>query len=301
MRSTNDPAHPIECIGTKVLYNLDDGVPASKWVRQEVKGLKTHDAPQMASALVVNQKGRGLLVEDHIGYMASGANSIYKNGTGTFLVSSSASVGANAGGFSVIPANFRKCCALFTARRTIKRTWLNWQDEYSAPNEQHPDYEQWNTDAIVYSLFNPKSNQSSLRDIAYKGKTWQIHNQWFWLARQRMITLADEQHNDAVYQDARTDAERYVHTTLAALTLTADAQAVLDKATDLLVKTFEYRERAADEHPEWHSNTWDAGWYQVKLLLKQHLPADLKAFQVLYHKLGNRLREGVYTLGFLRK
>jgi len=273
-------------------------VPASKWVRQEVKGLKTHDAPQMASALMVKQKGRGQSVTGQLGYLVTVADNVYKNDTDVFFVSECSSM---ANGLSVIPANFRKCCALFTARRTIKRTWLNWQDEYSAPNEQHPDYEQWNTDAIVYALFNPKSNQSSLRDIAYKGKTWQIHNEWFWLARQRMIELANEHKNTAVYQDAHTDKDRFVYTTLQTLTLTADARAVLDKATELLVKTFEYRERAADEHPEWHIQTWDASWYQVKLLLKQYLPADLKAFQVLYRKLEDRLREGVYTLGFLRR
>jgi hypothetical protein len=36
-------------------------------------------------------------------------------------------------------------------------------------------------------------------------------------------------------------------------------------------------------------------------LLKQYLPADLKAFQVLYRQLEDRLREGVYDLGFLRR
>jgi len=189
----------------------------------------------------------------------------------------------------------------FTARRTIARDWMNWQDEYQAPNEQHPDYPQWNNDAIVYSLFNTKSNQSSLRDIAYKGKTWQIHNEWFWLSRKTILDLANKHHNDAVYQDARTDKDRFVYTTLQSTSLSPDAKAVLDKATELLEKTFEYREMAADEHPDWCINAWDSGYYQVKLLLKQYLPADLKAFQVLYRQLEDRLREGVYDLGFLRR
>jgi hypothetical protein len=230
--------------------------------------------------------------------MVTAADNVYKNSTDVFLVSECSSM---AHGLSVIPANFRKCCSLFTARRSIGRTWENWQDEYSAPNELHPDYVQWNDDAIIYSLFNTKSNQSSLRNITYKGKTYQIHNEWFWMPREWMVELANKHHNEAVYEDARTDTDRYVAQLMPNLVLSPDARAVFDKASELVNKTFEFREIANDEHPEWHIQTWDAGYYQVKLLLKQYLPAELKAFQVLYKQLEDRLREGVYELGFLRK
>jgi len=285
-------------LGQKTLYNTDGRLPASEWVRQEVEGLKTFDAPQIASALVVKQSGRGRSVEGHIGYLTTVANCVYKNGTDVFFVSECSSM---ANGLSVIPANFRKCCALFTARRTIGRTWENWQDEYRAPDDIYPDYEQWNDDAIVYSLFNTKSNQSSLRNVEYKGKTWQIKNSWFWLPRERMIQLANEHGNDAVYQDARTDSDRFVHKALRDLTCSADARAVLNKATGILGETFAFRGMADDEHPEWQVNTWDAGWYQVKLLAKRYTPELLEEFRKLYKKFEGRMREGVYTFGFLRK
>jgi len=92
-----------------------------------------------------------------------------------------------------------------------------------------------------------------------------------------------------------------VHTLLKTTVLSPDAQAVLDKATELVAKTFEYREMAADEHPEWQIQTWDASWYQVKLLLKQYLPLELKAFMEIYRVMEARLREGVYEFGFLRR
>jgi hypothetical protein len=116
-----------------------------------------------------------------------------------------------------------------------------------------------------------------------------------------MVELANKHHNEAVYEDARTDTDRYVAQLMPNLVLSPDARAVFDKASELVNKTFEFREIANDEHPEWHIQTWDAGYYQVKLLLKQYLPAELKAFQVLYKQLEDRLREGVYELGFLRK
>jgi len=303
-RSSDDLARPVESFGEKVLYNLDGKEPCSKWVREEIKGLKAFDAPQMASALNVKQVGRGLSASGSIGCLVSGSNSVYKNGTGTFILSSCATVGPNAGSFSVIPVNFRKCCALFTARRTITgkhANWINDKDEYQAPNEKHPEYEQWNTDAIVYSLFNTASNQSSLRDVEYKGKLWQIKNEWFWLPRQKILALADNQGNDEVYQDAKTYKDRYVYGILGDLSLSPKAQVVLDKATELVEKTFEYREMANDEHPEWCINTWDAGYYQVKLLLKAYMRDELKAFSMLYKELSDELREGVYEFGFLRR
>jgi len=67
-----------------------------------------------------------------------------------------------------------------------------------------------------------------------------------------------------------------------------------------VIKTFEYRELADDAHPEWHINTWDAGWYQIKLLLKAYMPDELKAFRRQYKSFEDRMREGVYTFEFLR-
>lgn len=60
------------------------------------------------------------------------------------------------------------------------------------PNTEHPDYAQWQSDCIVYSLFNSKSQQSSLRSVYYNGKDWDIYNEFFWLSRNRMLQLAEQ-------------------------------------------------------------------------------------------------------------
>lgn len=83
--------------------------------------------------------------------------------------------------------------------------------------------------------------------------------------------------------------------------LSPDAQAVLDKARELVVKSFPLREMFNQEHPEYHINTWDAGWYQIKGLLKEYMPDDLKEFNKLYKEFEDRLRPLVYELGFLYK
>ena len=89
--------------------------------------------------------------------------------------------------------NFDRVISLFTARKLITgsyATWINCKDEYMIPNTEHPDYAQWQADCIVHSLFNTASNQSSLRNIEYNGKTWNIFNEFFWMSREDIYELA---------------------------------------------------------------------------------------------------------------
>ncbi len=41
------------------------------------------------------------------------------------------------------------------------------------------------------------------------------------------------------------------------------------------------------EHPEYFLNTWDDGWYQIKLILKKYLKEDLLDFNESTNKLYN--------------
>jgi hypothetical protein len=52
---------------------------------------------------------------------------------------------------------------------------------------------------------------------------------------------------------------------------------------------------------KYHLNTWDAGWYQIKLILKQFYQDDLREFTKKYKEFEDRMRPLVYELGFLRK
>jgi len=291
----------VETFDKKVIYNLDNGFSCGDWVREGVKGRKTYDTPQLTSAIVVRQDGKGRVVKEAIGYSSNERNSIYVNRTGVVLLSGGYRHGD---GLSVAEVNFRRCCALFAARKTIMgnyATWINQKDEYIAPNEFHPDYEQWNNDSIVYSIFNNSSHQSSLRNVKYKNKIWQIKNEWFWMSRQEMLDLADKYDNEDVYNDSRKDEDRFVYKELQVLKLSPDVQVVLDKAIELVRKTFGLREMVNYEHSEWNICTWDAGWYQMKKLLKGYMPQELKEFQVLYKEFEDRMREGVYEFGFLRR
>lgn len=291
----------IKNIDVKTIYNLDNSIKASDWVRKDIKKLKSHrNCIQMKSALNPSLDGklRGSDITGSIGYFHNNANNVYYNAQ---LVGLYSTVFSGANGLPIISENYKKCIALFTARKTIKGNWINDKDEYSIPDELHPDYEQWNNDAMVYSLFHSSSQQSAMQDIEWQDKSWDIKNEFFWLSKDRMLALGEEYHFDALQRDTRNDSERFLYEQLQSTQLSPDAQELLDKATELIEKTFEYRRNMNESHPEYNLQCWDAGWYQIKIILKEYLSEDLKEFRVMYKAFEDRMREGVYKFGFLRE
>ena len=66
------------------------------------------------------------------------------------------------------------------------------------PNESHSLWQQFQYDSLVYSLFNTSSNQSSLRQIKYKEKLWDIKNEFFWISKSEIMELAENKFFDDV-------------------------------------------------------------------------------------------------------
>ena len=292
----------IRTIGTKTLYNMDNKKTATPWAKEEVKGIKKNKSViQVKSAL--NPSGKcANIIDESIGYFQVGRNSVRSNDGPIGLYST---ICNHPYGPSVILSNYKKCIALFTAKRTITEDWINQNDGYYVPNTTHPHYEQWNNDAIVYSLFNTSSQQSSLRNIQHDNKSHDIKNEFFWLSKDHMLKLGETHYYDALQHDVANDHERFIYTQLQNTSLSPDAQQVLDKATELLDKSFEYR-KEFNETPtklgtDKNLQCWDAGWYQIKLILKEYLPEDLVTFNKLYANFETRMREGVYEFGFLRR
>jgi len=289
----------IEIIGEKQIYNADNHIKASEWVREPIKGLKTFDAPNLTSALSIKEVNtRGMLMEDSIGYFYNNSNNVDKNDQNVGLFSSPF---AAAHGLSTRAENFVRCTSLFSARRLVQKNWINWADEYMKPNTEHPLWQEFENDSIVYSLFESKSNQSSLRQVEYKGKLWDIKNEFFWMSREEMMSLANENGNDHCYQDANVSSDRYVYNLLQGITLSEEAQAVLDKACELVRKTFKYRMMFDENNENYQINNWDASFYQMKPLWKEYAKEDFEEFKELYKKLADKMLPMVYEVGFLRK
>ena len=291
----------IKVVDEKVVYNVDGQKTASLWVKEDVKKFKTEDAPQMTSGINYkpNKDGcRGNLVKNAIGFFYNNSNNVDKNAQNVGMFTSCFSSGT---GCSILPINFTRCTSLFAARKLIEKNWVNSKDEYLAPNTEHPKWQEFENDSIVYSLFNTSSNQSSLRQIEYKGKKWDIKNEFFWMSREEMMLLANENGNDVCYQDANVSTDRYVYNLLQNITLSNEAQLVLDKACELVRKTFKYRMMFDEDNENYQINNWDCGWYQIKTLAKEYAKDDFEEFKTLYKKLSDKMLPMVYELGFLRK
>ena len=293
----------IKAIGNKVVYNVDNDVKASDWLRTELKEIKEKKVlfPHLSNPLRVVEKENQTLLSNSLGSICALANNVDKNVQGVAIFSSIQTQGTACISNSIIQQNFNKVVALFSARKLVESNWTNSQDEYLAPNEEHPQYQEFVNDSIVLSLFNSHSQQSSLRQIEYKGKLWDIKNEFFWMSKNEMMALANENGNDHCYNDARVSSERYVYTLLQGITLSEEAKAVLDKACELVRKTFKYRMMFDEDNENYQINNWDASFYQLKALWKEYAKEDFEEFKELYKKLSDKMLPMVYELGFLKK
>lgn len=301
----------------KVIYNMDNKESISDWIRKDVKKLRAEDAPQLKSALNwLEEPSRGNLVPGSLGYLVDSGNNVNENTSRVFWLTCCRGAGH---GISCLDVNFNECCSTFAARRLISgeyATWINSADEYMIPDISHPKYPEWQNDSIVYSLFNNKSNQSSLRNIYYNGKTWNIFNEFFFMSVDAIEKLADgsaaralnipDFTNESVLDDIdKYGKDRYVYKRLKELKdnnlLSPEALAVLTRAENLVISSFRYRKDFNESNPEYHINSWDAGWYQIKGMLKKYDKAGLDEFTKLYKRLADKMRPMVYELGFLYK
>lgn len=291
----------IEKIGEKNIYNVWNNKLMSEWVREPIKGIK--DKPiiklNINGAISIKENDTAIL-PSAFGYFHNNANSIQYNCTYVGLYSSTFASGH---GISICKENYNRCVMGFTARKLIEGNWINDKDEYLAPDENNPIYKQFEVDSVVYSLFNSSSQQSSLRNVEYKGKLWNIKNEFFFMSKQELEDLANTYSNQECYNDVHTDSDRYVYKYLQEHydELSDDAKEVLESAKELVRKSFKYRAMFDEEESKYQINNWDCGWYQIKAMLKMYMPDDLKAFQVKYKAFANRLRPLVYELGFLKK
>ena len=284
----------------KILYNCDRVEKANIIFKEKEKN--DIILPPIKSYITIESKKEKLGCSTAIGYINNHSNNLMQQQV-VFLASSVISANGNK---AITPDKFNSVMNLFTARKAVQQNWVNDKDEYLAPNEQHPKYEQFTHDSIIYSLFNNSSQQSSLRQVSYKDKLWDVKNEFFWMPKNVILAYAEEHHYDKLYKDARTSDDRFVYKKLYGpdevyKKLSPDAKEVLDMANELLVKSLDMRKLISENHPEYHLDSWDAGYAQLKLVWKEYFKDDFNLFRSKYKAFEDRMRPLVYELGFLKK
>lgn len=300
-RNKTDFAHTIyenDCgeavmLGKHTLYNIDGNVVGNQWAkgnfaRTQCRTVSTTNGINMIESNHKSNNGR--LLPNAIGYSYSDSNRVSKNGQGVGLYSTSMSC---CGGYSITEDNFDRICALFTARRTIVGNWINDNDMYSAPDMDSELYQAFVKDSYVYSMFNPKSNQTSVKG-EINGESYDLKNQFYPFSKRETYEMLGLN----IPMNFK-DETRFIKSKLT--NLSTEAQSVLDCFKECIVATANVRKAYGEVHPELQVARWDCGWRQLKDLFKEHCNEQFTKLREAYKVLETKLRPQVYELGFLKK
>ncbi|MBU3182773.1 hypothetical protein [Clostridium psychrophilum] len=102
--------------------------------------------------------------------------------------------------------------------------------------------------------------------------------------------LANQNYNDDIFQDTKLfQGERFIYMDLNKRTLSIEGRKVLEKAREVLVKSFKYIGEFNIANLKYQINTWDAGWYQIKALIKKYMKSGLKQFDEIFNELSTKM------------
>lgn len=288
----------IENIGKKKIYSLDKSKRLSSWIKLKNDKNKNKKSVMLKSGVGIENKTFNAQKND-LGYLINDSNNIYANTKGVYIINSK--VKRHVKTTAIRKENFDKAVTIYAARAAIKSEWYTQIDEYCIPSERILQNEEWLGDALIYSIFSIKSNQSSLRNLIVDNESYNIFNEFFYISNKEVKNKADECSNSDLYNDAsRFKGERFVYLKLNEMNLSIEAKSVLDKAKKLTLDSIKYREEFNTMHENNFINSWDAGWYQIKKLLKIYMSDELDEFNKLFNILEEKIVKNIYKFKILK-
>jgi hypothetical protein len=279
--------HPI---GEKRYYYKPNSELLTNWMRrQEPNQLQVIPLINAVTpTLQITGVRRTTWSDGAIGHMLSDSNDLQgANQTGLF--SSVHSIG-HKGGFYVTPDNLWQAAVVFAVRRLIKPTWINDRDQFLQPTAPLP--EEFNTDCLIWMLFNGSNLTASANGLEWNGRQWSIVNHFI------PFTEAE------VGAPERFESDFMVRY-LADKKLSLEAQTVLN-AGRVLWQAYFAETAPHNVREELKLNRPDVGWYQIRNALKKRneagdsAPVDFTHFEAAYKALSEKLVPQVYALGFLK-
>lgn len=209
--------------------------------------------------------------------------------------------------------SFSRAVVNFSIRRSVYNDiaksnllWVRDKDIFTTPSKDllTPEFI---ADCVVFSLFDTQSNQTSLRDYQYKGKSYTVVNEFFPYSVDSMEELAEEHHNADIQDDVIGHSNRFVYQWLEDHKddISEEAQALLDEAWSLIEDSFPYREQFFQENPRYQINTWDAGWLQVRRMIfgRDRTTDDFldrkESFDKTLNTLGDKIAQSAYKDGVI--
>lgn len=286
----------------------------NKWIERP-KTVKVF--PPFSSALNVNAEKKDLRDRVAQGFLCSlcaKSNDMQNNNSVALFSGPYGSAGA----FSVTKDNFIKSMIIHAVRKNAKGDWSNDRDQFYIPYHMYfhnevinqigykegetPEFPQnLANDCVVWSLFASSNQTVALRDVRYKDKVYQIHNNLFpfTISQVKKWTISDP---DIALTIMAEDEDRF-----AAVWVKENYENLSLAAKDVIeaakrVYKLYFQNLHMIETTKYKIQTWGAGRYQIIHAMQESEIGlqEIKKLEELNNKLGEKIRERIYELGFLR-
>ncbi len=282
----------LEKIGRKVISAEHRDRFLSKWIERPEANIIF---PPFGSAIAV--KGDNTDVRDRIApaFLASlmcNGNDVQHHNNVALLSGPYVSAGA----LSIVPENFEQAMIVHAVRKNVKKTWLNDRDQFLAP-ESKPGIA-FIRRCTVWNLFTDSNNTASLRNVPYKGETFQIVNHFFPF-KASVVKKWEVSDSDITRSFKLDEADRFMATWLAEQKLDSKCEELLKVAREVYKSFFKnFKHLPTSKYKVAH---WDAGWWQIKrCLVEAGLEAErLKEMEGIKKLLGAEINQGALDLGII--
>ena len=279
-------------LGRKLIVSEHRDRFLSKWIDRVAA---TEIFPPLGSAISVkagNGDVRDRVAKDFLASLMCKGNDVQNYNNVALLSGPYVSAGA----LSVVPDNFDKAMIVHAVRKNVRKSWLNDRDQFLMP-ETKPSVS-FVRQCAVWSLFTDSNQTASLRNVAYKGETFQIVNHFFPFQHSSVKRwgVSDSEITRALKADTE---DRFMAKWLAEQKLDADCAELLEIGCEIYQAFFKnFKDLPTSKFKVEH---WDAGWWQVKrCLVEAGLEGDLfKQIEILKKKIGAKISEEAMALGIV--
>ncbi|MSU59412.1 MAG: hypothetical protein EXS35_14785 [Pedosphaera sp.] len=245
-------------LGRKLIVSEHRDRFLSKWIDRVPA---TEILPPLGSAISVkgdNGDVRDRVAKGFLAYLMCKGNDVQNYNNVALLSGPYVSAGA----LSVVPENFDKAMVVHAVRKNVRKSWINDRDQFLQPKSK-PGIG-FVRQCAVWNLFADSNHTASLRNVAYKGRTFHIINHFFpfKVSVVKKWEISDSEISRSLQTDA---ADRFVAVWLAEQHLDSASAKLLEFGREIYKMFFkEFKNLPTAKYKVGH---WDAGWWQIKRCL----------------------------------
>ena len=279
-------------IARKVLVAEHRSRFLSKWIERVPA---TEIFPPFGGAISVkrgNQDVRDRVAEGFLASLMCKGNDVQNYNNVALLSGPYVSAGA----LSVVPENFGRAMIVHAVRKNVRKTWVNDRDQFLQPvREPGADFVRR---CAVWSLFADSNQTASLRNVAHKGRTFQITNHFFPF-KVAVVESWEISDSDITRSLAVDSADRFVAGWITAQKLDAAEAGLVELGREIYAAFFEnFKDLPTAKYKVEH---WDAGWWQIKKCLVEagRNAGQFAQIEELKKQIGAKIREEALGLGII--